>query len=129
MTRLPDAPAVPTLPVDALPLVARPLVAPVEAPPEALPVAASPLVAPPETLPLAGAPLPVATPVLAPEPEELTDPDEPDGVPPEPEAEPLAPEDPEPTVAVGVLEEHARLIVSPAQNNPERHRADMGPPQ
>jgi hypothetical protein len=68
--------------------------------------------------------------VLPPEPEELTDPDEPDGVPPEPEAEPLPPEDPGPTVAVGVFEpEHARLIVTPTQNNPERHRADMGPPQ
>jgi hypothetical protein len=125
---LPEAPAAPTLPVDALPLVASPLVAPLVAPLEALPVAASPLVAPLETLPLAGAPLAVATPVLPPEPEELTDPDEPDDVPPEPEAEPLPPEDPGPTVAVGVLEEHARLIVTPAQNNPERHRADMGPP-
>jgi|SRR5580658_6123644 hypothetical protein len=124
---VPDAPDAAALPLlEGLPLLTAPLVAPLET----LPLVARPLVGPPDALPLVGAPLVVAAPVPPPEPEELTEPDEPDDAPTEPEAEPLAPEDPEPTVAEGVFEpEHARLIVTPAQNNPERHLADMGPPQ
>ncbi len=132
VTGVPDAPAAAALPLEAMPLLMTPLVAPVEAPVEAMPLVARPLVAPPAPakLPLAGAPLAVTAPVLPPTPDGLTDPDEPDDVSTEPEAELLLPEDPEPTVTVGVFElEHARLIVTPAQNNPERRLADMEPPQ
>jgi hypothetical protein len=131
----PDAPGVPDAPaaaasplLEAMPLLERPLVAPLET----SPLVARPLVAAPDVLPLVEAPLVVAAPVLPPDPEEVTEPDEPDDVPAEPgapEPEPLLPEDPEPTTAEGVFEpEHARLIVTPAQNNPERHLTDMGPP-
>jgi hypothetical protein len=133
VTEAPDAPeapdAAPAAPLEALPLLTTPLVTP----PEVLPLVTRPLVAAPDELPLVGAPLIVPVPVLPPEPEGLTDPDEPDGEPPEPvapEDDPLLPEDPEPTVAEGVFEpEHARPIVIPAQNNPERHLKDMGPPR
>jgi hypothetical protein len=115
----PDVPGVPAAaaspPLEALPLVATPLAAP-------------PLVAPLDELPLAKPPLVVATPVLPAEPEGPTDPDEPDDGPPE--DEPLPPGDPEPAVIEGVFElEHARLNVTPPKNNPERHLADMRPPQ
>jgi hypothetical protein len=124
VTGVPDAPAAAASPpLEALPLLMTPLAAPLDT----LPLVASPPVALPDELPLAGAPL--ATPVLPLEPEGLTEPDEPDGVLTEPEAELLLPDDPEPTFTEGVLEEHARLIVTPTQNNPERHRADMRPPQ
>jgi len=111
---VPDAPdAAASPPLDALPLLMTPLVAPLETLPD--------------ELPLAEAPLAVAAPVLPPEPEELTEPDEPDDVPTEPEVvPPPLPEDPEPTVTEGVFElEHAKLVVTPTQNNPKRHPANM----
>ncbi len=133
----PDATGVPEAPAAALPLLEAP---PLEAPPleapllttplgnaarSLLPLVGRPLPAPPEELPLAGVPLAVDPPVL-PAPETLTEPDDDIA---DPEAEALLPEDPEPTVAEGVFEpEQARLIVTPTQNNPERHLADMGPP-
>jgi hypothetical protein len=127
VTEAPDVPeapdAVPVPPLEALP----PLMTPLATLPEGMPLVTRPLVDPDE-LPLAGAPLVVGVPVVPPEPDELTDPDEPDDGPIEPEAEPLLPEDPEATTGEVELE-HARLIVTPTQNNPEHHLADMGPPQ
>jgi hypothetical protein len=108
-----------------------PLAPPLESPlaptaPLVAPLEALPPLAPPDELPLEGAPLAVAAPVLPPEPDRLTDPDAPDAVPAEPEAEPLPLEDPETTVPEGVFElEHARLVVTPTQHNAKRHAADM----
>jgi hypothetical protein len=125
VTGVPDAPDAASPPLEALPLLMTPLVAPLDT----SPLLMTPLVGPPDELPLAGAPLAATAPVLPLEPEGLTVPDAPDVVLTEPEVEPFPPEEPEPTVTEGVLEEHARLIVTPAQNNPERHLADMRPPQ
>jgi hypothetical protein len=134
VTAVPDAPAAAASPpLEALPLVARPLVGPPEAlplftTPLVAPLDTLPLVAPPDELPLAEVPLAVAAPVVPPEPEKLTDPDEPDDVPAEPAADALLPEDPEPPVTEGGFEpEHARLIVTPVNNHAERHLADMRP--
>jgi hypothetical protein len=117
---VPDPPAAAASPPLEAPL---PFVTPLVAPLEALPLVGRPLVALPDELPLVEAPLAVAAPVLPPVPEKLTEPgDAPAELEPEPDPEPIATE--------GVFElEHARLIVIAAQNNPEHHLADMGPPQ